>query len=157
MLTPVSVEYLVTEFTRRSLPDLFEIPPYIDLSVGCDICEGGDHDHLRVECAWRVSNLVKKARYRAFMPKGASLGQPSLALRKAFAEAGGALFKPLPALSKAWERGPNEFMLVHGTKPEHHYEVIFEGLDPALNRCGLFGLVAQYYLCISPLVVWQNL
>ena len=48
-------------------------------------------------------------------------------------------------------------MLVHGTKPEHHYEVIFEGLDPALNRWGLFGLVAQYYLCISPLVVWQNL
>ena len=48
-------------------------------------------------------------------------------------------------------------MLVHGTKPEHHYEVIFEGLDPALNRWGLFGLVAQYYLCISPLVVGQIL
>ena len=57
MLTPVSVEYLINEFTRRSLPDLFEIPPQADLSVGCDVCKGGDHDHLRVECAWRVSNL----------------------------------------------------------------------------------------------------
>ena len=101
MLTPVSVEYLITEFTRRSLPDLFEIPPQADLSVGCDICEGGDHDHLRVECAWRVSNLLKRARYQAFMPNGASLGQPSLALRKAFAEASDALFKTLPALTKA--------------------------------------------------------
>ena len=48
-------------------------------------------------------------------------------------------------------------MLVHGTKPEHHYEVIFEDVGPALNRCGLFGLVAQYYSRISPLVVGQNL
>ena len=101
MLTPGSVEYLFNEFTRRSLPDLFEIPPQADLSVGCDVGEGGDHDHLRVECAWRVSNLVKGARYQAFMPNGASLGQPSLALRKVFAKAGGALFKSLPALSRA--------------------------------------------------------
>ena len=101
MLTPGSVEYLINEFTRRSLPDLFEIPPLADLSVGCDVGEGGDHDHLRVECAWRVSYLVKRARYRAFMPDGASLGQPSLALHKAFAEASDALFKTLPALTKA--------------------------------------------------------
>ena len=100
VLTPVSVEYLVNEFTRRSLPDLFEIPPQADLNVGCDICEGGDHDHLRVECAWRVSNLLKWARYQAFMPNGVSLGQSSLALCKAFAEASDALFKTLPALTK---------------------------------------------------------
>ena len=99
MLTPGSVEYLINEVTRRSLPDLFEIPPYVDLSAGCDISEGGDHDHLRVECAWRVSNLLKRARYQAFMPNGASLGQPSLALRKAFAEASDAMFKTLPAFN----------------------------------------------------------
>ena len=101
MLTPGSVEYLINEVTRRSLPDLFEIPPQADLSGGCDVGEGGDHDHLRVECAWRVSNLVKGARYQAFMPNGASLGQPSLALHNTIAEASVTLFKTLPALTKA--------------------------------------------------------
>ena len=99
MLTPGSVEYLINEVTRRSLPDLFEIPPQADLSVGCDVGEGGDHDHLRVECAWRVSNLLKRARYQAFMPNGVSLGQSSLGLFRAFTEASDALFKTLPAFN----------------------------------------------------------
>ena len=99
--TPGSVESLVDQLTRGSLPNLFEIPPQADLTVGCDICEGGDHDHLRVECAWRVSNLLKRARYQAFMPNGVSLGQSSLALFRAFTEASDALFKTLPAFGAA--------------------------------------------------------
>ena len=60
-VTGRELENLVNEFTRRSLPDLFEIPPQAKLFVGCDVGEGGDHDHLRVECVWRVSNLLKRA------------------------------------------------------------------------------------------------
>ena len=34
---------------------------------------------------------------------------------------------------------PNEFMLIHGTTPKPLYGILFEGLDPALSKKGLFG------------------
>ncbi|CAE7213394.1 unnamed protein product [Symbiodinium natans] len=33
----------------------------------------------------------------------------------------------------------NEMLLLHGTKPEHLHDILFEGLDPHLSKEGLFG------------------
>ena len=45
----------------------------------------------------------------------------------------------LSRLSRPLEAGKNEMLLLHGTKPEHLHNILFEGLDPHLSMDGLFG------------------
>lgn len=42
-------------------------------------------------------------------------------------------------LSKPLNASKNEMLLLHGTKPNHLYNILFEGLDPHLSEDGIFG------------------
>ena len=90
--TPGSVEYLVDEAPRQLLQDFFHIPHGRDLSRGRDVREDiGDADYLYVECAWRVSNPIRKRVYEEFRPPPAGAATaavvgPPVVLRKEFAD-----------------------------------------------------------------------
>eukprot|EP00435_Cladocopium_sp_Y103_P010788 s3559_g2.t2 len=130
---PGSAEYVVDELTRRQLQKLFDIPFGTTTGVGRDYREDGvtPYDYLKVECAWRVSNPQREKRYVDFVKTLPKVTQESMVQSK-LSEMQDALLPPL-------EAGKNEMLLLHGTKPQHLYNILFEGLDPHLSMDGLFG------------------
>jgi hypothetical protein len=138
--TPGSVEHVVPEVTRRLLSQLFEVPADAGLGHGRDNADvTAVYDHLAIECAWRVHNPQRSARYAAFRDAAMSTPAPKkLELRPAHTEAVAALLaheKGLQPLNGA----VNEVLLLHGTKPENVFPILFQGMDPELAKLGLFG------------------
>lgn len=46
---------------------------------------------------------------------------------------------PVPPTNEPPSQGANEVLLMHATKPEHLYSILFEGLDPHLCTMDRFG------------------
>ncbi|CAK9097318.1 unnamed protein product [Durusdinium trenchii] len=131
--TPGSAEYVVDEMTRRQLQRLFDIPYGTTTGVGRDQQEvSSPYDYLKVECAWRVRNPQREKRFEEFLRKLPKLDKDAMVKSKLFETQGALLSKPLNA-------SKNEMLLLHGTKPNHLYNILFEGLDPHLSEDGIFG------------------
>ena len=142
--------FVVDERSRARLQDLFTVPAGVQLGVGRDYNIGGggpsDYDDLRVVDAWRILNPEKRKRYEEFAKQigaqlsaaGSSSATP-VPLRPAHAQAAAALLQEEAARLEPLSEGVNEALLLHGTKPEHLYSLLFEGLDPHLASEGLFG------------------
>lgn len=124
--------------TLQSLQALLAVPSGVQLGVGRDYNESGrhvsDYDFLEVVNAWRVLNKSKQARYQAFR-QGLSSRTPTV-LRDAHMAAAAAL-RQSPAMQMGAARAEaNEVLLLHGTKPQHLYSLLFEGLDPQVASNG---------------------
>jgi len=157
--TPGSVEHLVDIATKKALQKLFEVPADAELGVGRDVTASREpYDHLRVECAWRVTNPNRRKRYEDFVTR--KLGHPAdgspstFIPRQEHAAAVSELlaspcFSPLAAAAAPGTSSDGvggretlregEYLLLHGTKPELLFPILFEGLDPTVAKDGLFG------------------
>lgn len=93
-------------------------------------------DFFQVECAWRVTNPQRLARYQSFVQRLQSAADEKasapLVLREEYRQA-------VEQLPDETDPLANEVLLLHGTRPEALHSILFEGLDPALARSGLFG------------------
>ncbi|CAE8669573.1 unnamed protein product [Polarella glacialis] len=134
--TPGSVEYVVDEITRRQLQELFHIPFGAELGTGRDNRERSTpYDYLHVECAWRVANPQRQKRFKDFC-RGCPRGE---AVETALWDAQEKLMTSASLRDRPLDHGSNQVLLLHGTKPEHLYDILFEGLDPKVSHKGLFG------------------
>jgi hypothetical protein len=127
--------------TLRRLQALLTVPSSVKLGRGRDYVHSGrhsdDYDYIEVVNAWRVINKAKQARFDAF--KTSVCARAPLTMRAAHAEAAAAL-RSAPAMRMGAAHGQsNEVLLLHGTKPQHLYSLLFEGLDPQVSADGLFG------------------
>ncbi|CAE7772735.1 NEIL3 [Symbiodinium sp. CCMP2592] len=127
-----SAEYVVDEITRRHLQRLFDVPFGTELGIGRDQQEESmNYDYLRVECAWRVKNAQREQRFKDFKQKLPDVPKDSRIQSN--------LFDAQTPLCSQLDASKNEMLLLHGTKPEHVHDILFEGLDPLLSKEGLFG------------------
>ena len=146
--TPGSSEFLVSEPTRRLLQALLEVPHGAGLGWGRDVgAATAPCDHLAVECAWHVHNPHRAKRYAAFRTAALAAVEaaapaaapPPLVLRDAHAAAASNLLAEAENAPGALESRVNEVLLLHGTKPEAVFPILWQGLDPLLAKDGLFG------------------
>ena len=86
--TPGHVEYLVDEPKRRLLQALFDVPPNTQLRTGRDYRDTGqDYDYLHVECAWKVNNPSRRARFQSFCAKSTANAEGFEYSRPAYGQA----------------------------------------------------------------------
>jgi hypothetical protein len=129
------------------------------LTFSTPLSAGSDYDYLRVECAWRVKNPTRTARYTAFYGKLASdyeverrnevinwgVRDPDPNHAEAVAgvmdevEKSGVL--PLDDMSLG------ESLFLHGTKPEHLHSILFDGLDLVRRYFRYFPL--RHFSCVN--------
>lgn len=138
-----SVEYAVSEAVRRQLQRLFDVPDAdrSSLGLGRDAQEHkSPYDSLEVVYAWAVENKSKDKAYEEFVARLEDAGphaQPDL--DTADLAKGDAVLAADEGQKQPLRRGVNEALLLHGSHPESLHAILFEGLDPALARNGLYG------------------
>lgn len=138
--TPGSAQHLASDVDIAYLQKLFHVPSGVNLSKGRDASGQTWYDYLDVECAWRVRNPSKSKLYNEFREKvrecSMEEGHVDIVLKPAY-EAAATTLAAHAGIELDYDI--NEMLLLHGTKAEYVYSILFQGLDPNLSTLGLFG------------------
>lgn len=138
--TPGHTEHVAGAEVLRLLQDMFHVPSHDrHLGVGRDASGAHYYDYLDVECAWKVNNPNRSARYCEFR-KNVLEHRPQPCPRVHLKPEYESAVQTLAQIAGIdIDSRINETLLLHGTHAEHCYSILYEGLDPNLSSDGLFG------------------
>uniref|UniRef100_A0A0G4G0K5 GRF-type domain-containing protein n=1 Tax=Chromera velia CCMP2878 TaxID=1169474 RepID=A0A0G4G0K5_9ALVE len=148
------LDYVVDEPSKRALQELLSVSDrHVDeLGTGRDV-EGdrAPYDQLELRLAFRIVNDGRKEKYERLRDSTkqklaqSGQGEQETAVRTVEAHFPREYRKGMKHLFQSscapipLDRGANEVLLLHGTKPEYVHGILFDGLKGNLARHGLFG------------------
>lgn len=131
--------------TLSTIQRLLDVDPSSEegLGVGRDVRDrSGCYDAFQVQCAWKIRNDEKERSYLAARANVSAGTHAPVELRSGHASASDDMPGD-PLLTTA-----NEVRLLHGTRPQALYDILFEGMKLEHAGQGLFGVGG--YLCEHP-------